>query len=269
MQKTVHAGILMEQFFENGSYKEMKVTEMRRNEFRNALRQKLYDLDGNRHVFEDRGYVAKYIRKGKYKVDQIGMNEYLYNIGILPMVAVIDHKKVNDIKQLRSFLLPSEKDIGVSTNKLGRYSIVKLDIDEKMDANLMLDRFIYYDQKNNECKENYKKIKEAIKKCPILKQKEKITHKYGSVFLKEKRYKNYDIIGIINEFGPEFLIENAYVNEEKLNEFIQKGIIKRADLDQFKELVDYRIDFVVMSLESEAKSFSYLQAKQMAAIQTV
>lgn len=261
---------MMEQFFESGNYKMMKLAEKRKNEVRESLEKKLYDLDGNRHVFEKQGVVARFIRKKVYEVDQKGLNEYLYHIGLLPLVVEIDTKKAKEYPVLDQFLLPSEKELGVSVNKLGRYEIEPLSIGEDVDSEMLVNQYVYYHRIHEDTVEVYEKLKKKIMDCPILWEQQKIQHKYGSVYLKNSSRKKYDIFGIMDELGSEFLIEVGKPNQSKLETFIQSGSLSYSDINQFRKVIDYRIEFRIMSLEKEEKMLSFLHEKRMkAAIQSV
>ncbi|MGN7300423.1 hypothetical protein [Ferdinandcohnia sp. SAFN-114] len=102
--------------------------------------------------------------------------------------------------------------------------------------------------------------------CKELHQEKKISHEYGSVSLVAND-PLYDINAIYEDFGEEMLIQYGKPDSEKLQQFIQKGIITKKEIDQFKTVVDIRLDFIMMNLDTEKQMMSMLQNRTIQASQ--
>lgn len=271
----VNAGQLMEFFFETGAYKAMKAAEKRSDDFKKSIRSILDKGEDKRVEFKNQGVVAKYIRKPIYgDVDYVSLNKLLLDLGILEYLhsknhllsehMTIDAKKAKGNPVLDLFVLPKEKSIGISTNKNGRYQFEDTVI-EGLDIDAQMERYVYFKNILDEQLASYEEIKKKILQCPILQKEGKIQHKYGSVYLKDNPRKKYDVLGIVEHFGMEMLIQFGKPSSDLLDDLIKKGMIKKEEIEQFKPVIDYRLDFVIMSLESEENMLSYLHDKRMAA----
>ncbi|EFV74533.1 hypothetical protein HMPREF1013_05175 [Bacillus sp. 2_A_57_CT2] len=100
----------MEKFIEDGHYPELKKTEGTLKTLTNSIKTALESSESKRHVFEKWNLVGRFTAKKIYNVDYIGLNEYLYDVGLLLQVAEIDNNaiKTNELyhDMIQDFRLP-------------------------------------------------------------------------------------------------------------------------------------------------------------------
>ncbi|QOY37666.1 hypothetical protein AWH56_008830 [Anaerobacillus isosaccharinicus] len=261
----LNAGQLMEIFFQNGHYADMKAAEKKADSYKKHIRRIMDSGTRKRLELPHQNIVLKYMKKSVSTIDQIGLNEYLVDVGIFPLVAEIDAKKAKGNELLDLYQLPREHTLGIAVNGNG-----KVDIDvpnvEGLKLKPLVDRYVHFNKINKEVSESYEKLKKQMISCPQLAEVKKMKHKYGSVYLKELPPK-YDNQAIVDDLGLDFLINMGKPNGELLDKFILQGTITKGDIDQFKTVVDYRMDFIIMDLDSENNMMEFLQSKRMTAAQ--
>ncbi|MDC3424364.1 hypothetical protein NC797_07570 [Aquibacillus sp. 3ASR75-11] len=265
------AADIMEGLIENGTYPTIKNLKHRDQTIKKTMENKLKDSDSKRHEFKKHGLVAKFVSKKISEIDYEGLNEYLYNLGLLVPIVKIDHKKVKKnlfiYDQLKAYQFQPTSYVKPNFNKKGKSlnSPAPFEVDDwKMsDLALTLNRLKPELEYHNEL---YDKAKSQMLQCPELQQQRKLVHEYGSVSLVDND-PLYDVVAINEEMGEDILIKYGKPNEEKVQNFILKGTLTKADIDQFKTMVDIRLDFTVMSLEAEKRMLEMLNERHNIAAQ--
>lgn len=264
MQKKT-AAELMEQFIKEGFYQEKRTLEHKDTLIKETLKERLQDSDSKRHEFKKQGIVAKFVPKKISEVDYPALNEYLYDLGLLIPIIKLDHKKVKKnlflAEQVSSYQFEPSTFVKPSFNKVGKsYTAPSpFEVDHWKDGELAA---TYADLQSQirETKEKYEWLKNQMIACPELAEKKKVKHTYGSVSL-QSNDPLYDVELIAAELGEEILIQHGQPDSKKLEEYILKGSINKADLDEFKTVKDIRLDFVVMTIESENKMLDMLSRR--------
>lgn len=260
----------IEIFVESGLYKDLKRKEATRNELKEKVQRVAEQFDERRHVFEHLGTVCKFITKSIYQWDQIALNEYLNDIGILPMVVEVDTRKAKDIEIMKLYENEPEYSLGVSWNKKGK-ELNKTDEEEMIipddqDMEWYLRRYNHVKEQEEYLVQQYDDIKKEAEMLLKEQQVKKLVHEYGSFYLRKKPV-TYDIESIISDFGLDFFIEYGKVNRNKLGKFILDGVLKESDLDPFRKEIDRRVDFVIMKIEKEANALEWFNKKMHIASQ--
>lgn len=261
----LNAVSLLEEFVASGQYQEWKQAEhelsLVRNEFKRFLQE-----DEMRRDFTQMGInlVAKYRRMPVYEVDHEGINRYLHeNYGLLIPASTLDSgiKKENPKlwERLSEYQLPAEQYVRFTPNKAGR--VKKEDVDYSH-LNLRKLSDVFYDLK--ERVESYTRTYEDIRKNLLRDKKlqlsRKVQTKYGSVSLQAKQ-PEFDMQAILESQGEDFLIHNARVRMKELDHFIERGYIRKHEIDQFRKVTNIRLDFVVQKLEDEQRQFEVFNNK--------
>lgn len=259
------AGKLIEEFYKEGSYQELKVYEKHLDDLKVIIREELQQNNEIRYEFKDIGYVAKWRKVPKYETDYPSLNEYLHNLGLLIPSAKITYRGLpEDVKlDLTPFELPSEWSVGLYPNKKGRVTVEPLPIGsiDKFNLNKKMRMYAKMDREKQFVSIQYENLKKQMLNCPVLKEEKKIMHEYGSVSLKEKKT-GYDLESILEWLGEEFLIECAKPNHEKLEEYIVRGIIQQSDIQTFRRVVDIRLDFMIQTVDSENRMLDFFAQKR-------
>ncbi|WP_368502684.1 hypothetical protein AB3N04_00890 (plasmid) [Alkalihalophilus sp. As8PL] len=254
----VNAGVMMESFFRNKSYGRLKASEKLADAHYNVVKEKLKDHESRVHQFDEMDCVVRWIRKAIYQIDDAGLNEHLFDLGLLPLAVNLDPKKVPDDFDVSSFLVAQPKVLGVSVNKKGRVpnpGISSHDLEHHIGSYLTSKKVHVF------CEAKYERLKERMLQCDVLQKKNKIKHEFGSVYLKEHHHKVFDTLKVLNELGPAFLMEYGSPNLGAINECIMKGRIHPNEVAQFKRVIDYRLDMVILTQESNQKMFDHMQRR--------
>jgi hypothetical protein len=273
------AAELMERFIEDGKYPEMKQTEGKIKQLTSTVKGKLEKSETKRHVFESFNMVGRFTAKKVYETDYIGLNEYLYDVGLLLQVAEIDNKAIqtNELyfDMIQDFKLKNTYYVKPNFNKLGK-ELNKVpssfEINDQWGINDMVKELAILKPRVKELAKEYDKLKWRLMKLPEIEQllkmpkkmREPIPHKFGSLSLVANQAK-YDIPAIYDYIGEWMLIEYGKPNSELLESFILNGTISKKEIDQFRTMKDIKLDFSIMTLEDEQKILTMLDNKNKTA----
>ncbi|RHW35950.1 hypothetical protein D1B31_17820 [Neobacillus notoginsengisoli] len=267
------AAKLMETFIEEGKYPEMKQTEGKIKKLTTNVKEILKDSDSKRHEFKEAGLVGRFTAKKVYKTDYIALNEYLYDVGLLLQVAEIDNKAIDSnelyLEMIQDFKLTDSFYIKPNFNKLGN-ALNKIPqnfaMADQWDLSVAIKELAILKSKEKHLNSDYEILKRKFMKLPeiqhLMKQakREPIHHKYGSLSVIANQPK-YDIPAICDYIGEWMLIEYGKPNSRLLEQFILNGTISKKDIEQFRTVVDIRLEFAVMTLEDEKLVFEMLDKK--------
>lgn len=268
--KVANAAEKFENFMRQGHYPQLNYLKKEKKEIHQAIRQKMINREDKRIVFEEQRMVAKFVSKGIYQTDYEGFNEYLHNKGMLPFVCDIDGRRINENlywkEELEDFQNETAYYVVPSFNKKGKelnqYEPVIPDKDEET----LILLFETNRKQLDVAIDKYEGFKKGLILCEELKSKRKLPHSYGSISLREYP-PSYDQFAIYNEVGPDALIQFGKPNLKRLDKFIEKGLISKKEVDAFKTQIDQRLDFVVMSLDSEQRMLDNFHSKQLRIIE--
>ncbi|MDE3840974.1 hypothetical protein C0966_17045 (plasmid) [Bacillus methanolicus] len=269
------AAEMMEKFIEDGTYPELKQTKEKIKKLTSSMRERLESSETKRHEFSEFNLVGRFTAKKIYETDYIGLNEYLYDLGLLLHVVEIDNKKLQSnvlyFDMIQDFKLEDTYYVKPNFNKIGR-ELNKLPntfeitdqwnlTDMARDLAILKPRVKILTNEYEMLMRKMLKLPEFEKLKTIPKQSRKpVQHKYGSLSLQTNPVK-YDISAIYDYIGEWILIEYGKPNAKLLERFILNGTISKKEIDQFKTIVDIELDFSVMSLEDEQKILNMLDEK--------
>ncbi|WP_066412823.1 hypothetical protein [Sutcliffiella cohnii] len=265
------AGVLMESLLENRLYQRMKMAKDNTETIKKTLRKQLESHESKRHVFQQQNVVAKFVNKSVSKIDYQGLNEFLHDIGLLVPTVKLNHKDIKKeallLDAFSPYQLEQEYKLHIAFNKDGKLIINYPAVEfENYNTIELIDSYKNWNSEHKRLVTQYEESKKEILTCPILKKDRKVTHKYGSIS-KVKLDPLYNIPKIYDELGADFLIKYGKPDSVKLSDFVYKGILSQSDIDQFKQVIDIRLDFVVLSLDAEERMLSLLHNKKMRAVQ--
>ncbi|WP_240377211.1 hypothetical protein [Bacillus piscicola] len=268
MENVTVVGKLMEKFIETGRYSDYKNFEKKKDNYQKKIRSIAEEYETRRHVFEHYGTVAKFMTKPIYEWDYPSLNEYLNDIGLLPMVADINIKSIKEnnaeiLEIIEAFENPAEYTLGASFNKKGKELAQIQEVylpNEGFDWYMR--HFIHARSHFEAIQDEYKAIKGKAMNVLVYETKKKVEHEYGSLYLRKKP-KTYDIAAILelDMFGEDFLIKYGKPNRKKLERFFLDGVLKESDLHPFRQEVDRRVDFIIMDIEKEQSMFEWFSKK--------
>ncbi|WP_129691046.1 hypothetical protein [Gottfriedia acidiceleris] len=257
------------QLLEQGIFQEYKEAEKHLKIIKEEFRNRLNTYEGSRFEFIKHNLVAKFTRRKKYHyTDQVALNDYLHNIGILPAVIKISHKCIKDnpnlVKRLEPFRQKDTFYVRPTLKPEGRIDIIAPSIApfENLDIDSLAVLFNRFYEIHKKMQYFYDMAKQRMIHCPILQKEKKINFKYGSLSL-VKCQPVYDSNMIFNDLGAELLINYGQVSLEKLQEYILKGILSERDIDQYRIVIDILLSFHLLPLDVEQQILERFHNKRI------
>lgn len=268
----LNAGDIMESLLTNRFYQRMKMAETHTTSIKSEIRKNLESSEQKRHEYKEHNLVAKFVSKKVFDTDYLGLNEFLDDRGLLVPVVKFNHKEIKKDPLLLDVFAPYQISgnykLHIAFNKEGKK--IKEFPTKEFDGLAMNDlfhSFSTWDSEHKRLVSEYESVKLEMLACPLFEQEKKISHKYGSLS-KVALDPSYNIEQIYQELGSDFLIRYGKPEAEKLTELVYKGYLSQKDIDQFKQLKDIRLDFMIMSLDTEERMLSMLNHKKVKAAQS-
>lgn len=246
------------EFVQEGHYSKKKNAESFLKEAKDELRQLLYAYDGKRFEFEKVGMVAKYVTKEVREIDQeqliIDLSDYILEEHLHHVLEVNPKNLTEDQKEdLTQFYLPATYYVRPTLNKFGKAYTTSQDIlfGGQSEIELVTEiRNVSAHFKRLETE--YERLKAEWAKDNELIKKKKLKTPVGSLsYLAHKR--EYNIEQILNEKSLDFFLQHGKVNLERLNEWIEMGVLDGSILKKNRTVTDITLQFMVMTLDAERK----------------
>lgn len=267
------SALFMESYIEQGSYQKKMQLNSLLKQSKEFLRQEFNSSEIKRHEFPNVNMVAKFVKQNVYEVDHEGLIEQLFNIlkpEIVCKYIQLDPKRMELrpglMNEMRQFELPQKFYVKPNFNKAGR--AMNQTIDYLFGGQSIESLLLEIQQVSDELSildKQFDTLKEQIAKCPILQQKKKVPHKYGSISLVPNRTE-WDNVAIVKSgYNELFFMEYAKVKVTELQEGILEGFVPKSLLDEHRKITDIRLDFVVMRLDVEARIFEVQRNKRIRA----
>ena len=267
------AGKLMEEFMLSGKYGELKTVEVEKDLYKDKLKDMFDNQDEKRLELDSHNLVLKLqYRPTKVDVDTEGLVEHLADTGVLPYVCQLN-KEVFEDELMAPFLENFRQDrdpVPVpSFNKKGKELKKEWEpepIPEFEDIGPYATMYLRKKEEYETLLLEYNKLKEQWQKCPVLKEKGKVQHEYGSVYLKKSK-PTYDMVGIAEDpmFGMDFLQKNTKIMWSEIDNMIYKGVLKQGEIDKFRTVLDKAPVFVVVDAHTEQEQMAFLRDKRIQA----
>jgi len=257
---------LFQHYVVNGDLDKRKLHEENIAAIKEFWKEKLVKEEEKRHEFKEHGLVMKWVVKPTYMTDTTGLNDYLNDLGLLPLVANIKPEDEDIEEEIKDMLLPETYYIRPTLNKNGKEYITSEGI--LLGSQSVEELIPFYLKTKSELdklNEDYSNMVSKMGSCKVLNSKKKVQTTYGSI-AKVANKRTYDVAKIYNEFGDHWMIENSKPNSVKLQELIENGQLSQKDINQFRQVIDKRLEFHVLTLESEQKIFDMLNWKRSKAI---
>lgn len=252
------------EFIQKGHYSKKKNAESFLKEAKDELRQLLYAYEGKRFEFEKVGMVAKYVTKEVREINQeqliLDLSDYILEEHLHHVLEVDPKKLTEDQKEdLSQFYLPATYYVRPTLNKVGKTYTEPQDIlfGGQSEIELVTEiRNVSAHFKRLDAE--YDRLKAEWSKDADLIKKKKLKTPVGSLsYLPHKR--EYNIEQIINEKSLDFFLQHGKVNLERLNEWIEMGVLDRTILNKNRTVLDITLQFMVMTLDAEKKMYQGME----------
>ncbi|WP_018756431.1 hypothetical protein [Paenibacillus terrigena] len=256
----------IEDFILSGAYKEFKQLEEKTNVLKSLIQDKQAATGRKRMVWTSIGVVGEFQLNKTYEYNFLELNEYLYNLGILPKIASINGGLLSNEQktELKRFCIPGRSYVRYTPNRLGR-----------VDCHIPLDEYNYYlsmsqRKKVSVWKEMHLRNKVLSKvweserfhavNADTFQRSRSISIKTGSISL-HKRSEKLSVGHVLHFLGPKVLIHCARVDHEILDEYLARGYLKKSDLNSVRKILDVQERYYLMTLQSEEAKSRYWDSK--------
>lgn len=261
-----YVGKLMEEYIESGSYKHMKELYSERDVIQQNIYDHLINHESRRHEIGC-NLVAKFILRNVFQYDYVGLNELLYDHGLLHHLIKLSSNTLKNHQNLLDLLEPyqlkPEFYIKPALNKVGRN---KIKVKEPLDLKLGLEDAAKKKKENmislKIARKEYNNVKIQITNSWNFKEMKKVEHKYGSLSQIQKPI-FYDVNQINDRYAIQALIDYGKPNMEKLDYYMMKGFISKSEVEKYRKLMDIKVEFVVLDLDEEASMLTNLNHRKM------
>lgn len=241
--------------FKTNTYQTMKQLENEKKEIESELKNRM--KDEKRIVNHTTGVVMKFINYNKYEIKTKELNELLYSYGLLNKTVKFDTKKLTNstLLKISQFENPLEYYAKINV-RLPKQEFNFQNVETKELTKKWNTIYNQYKILSNQ----YESARKEINTCEELIKKGKLKFNNGSISRIAKE-QTYNIEKIQQEYGADFIINNATPLITKINSFIDEGYISPSEIEQFKTSISINIKFLVMTLEEESKLINHLTRK--------
>lgn len=237
----------MKNLFVNNIYQDCKRYEFELKEIAREIKKR-HPEDSK--VWEFDKVIAIIQHPNVFETDRKGLNECLYDYGILHKVTYFDITKETPqwiLDKLEPFKNPIET-FAKFNPKRGLVSKEKKSYDRYSDEAL-IELWLRTKQFHSDLENDIEQTKEAMMSDIEFRKTRKAITDFGSVSILNKK-PTYDMDAVLRELGPEFIIENAKVNTTELEKYVTKGVITEKEINSYRTLTDIIERYVILTKES-------------------
>lgn len=248
------AGKLMEEYIEFGYYHQLKALEKENDRLNHNIHQHLFHAEAKRHEIGNH-LVAKFITKNIYDYDLIGLNEFLYDRGLLQNLIRLSssnfkkNQELLDLFETHSlkpsyFLKPSLNKVGKELLKMEEPPVRQFSLEEA--SRRKRETITNLRTARNE----YEKLKKQMEQCQWLIAEGKVTHKYGSITMVQKPL-IYNTHNMMDKNKILKLIEYGKPEITGVINYASRGFLSKSDIESFRKLIDIKLNFVILDINDE------------------
>lgn len=263
---TPDAGKMMEEYIESGSYKRMKELSLERDVINQNIYDHLIEHEAKRHEIGC-NLVAKFIARNVFQDDYAGLNEYLYDHGLLQRLVKLSSRHLQNQEDLLDLFAPyrlkPELYTKPSFNKAGRAMV---NVEKPPELHLSLDDAAKKKRANmialRTAKVEYENVKMRIAQSEELLNGQKVKHKYGSISPLQKPL-SYDVSKITDSQVINKLIEYGKPDMARLESYMIRGFISKSKVESFRKLTDIKLELVILDINDEAALLNSFYQKKI------
>ena len=264
---------MFEAFIESHQYGEMKRVENQIKASKTFVKEQLRHQEEKRIAFDDLAMVARYTPKFIYEWDEEGLMEFLTDYLTVPLlvsegVLSIEPKKLKEedptLSLLEDFKKEGKSSLRPAFNKKGKLFIngrKEMIITSFQSVQRAISNIKRRQQSLENLTSQYEELKSAILQCPVMQSERRLEHAYGSLSLTKVK-DSYQQRAILDVHGEEFMIRYGKINITAMQELAKRKFISLNDVHSFRKVTDMRLNFTVMSMESEQRMFDGMKQKE-------
>ncbi len=222
----------IEGFIQSGSYRELKQLEAKAKILKGMIRDEQSALKRKRMVWKRLRVVGQFQYFSMYEYNQLELNEYLYDLGLLPEIASVDGNLLSNaqVAELKRFCIPGNKYVRYTPNRMGRVDCSLSDDEYKSYFSLPLMNKVGFWRELHERKEALSLAwgNERVLALDTkgFQESSSIPLELGTLSLLTTPV-SYRALDVLQSLGPDTLIQCAKVDQEKLDEYAARGYLKK------------------------------------------
>ncbi|OCT11424.1 hypothetical protein A8709_07070 [Paenibacillus pectinilyticus] len=256
--------IVLERFIEDGSYHKLKYTTKILDNIKDLIRHDLNSRGIRHETWDEFGVVGKFKMVNRYKYDYQSLNEYLFDLGILPLVAsikqaILTETEIKTLKDSNS----NKQDFSLQffTKNIGNPIIIK---GNALNNEMTLSEQVYLWKENSQLKnvlnKRWDKILDELTDWLKKQGVKDIKFKYGSLALKEKVYSSP--LEVFNLLGKEVIIRSSIPELDRVEEFAARGFLNISELKEYRQIIGVKEQFILMEVDKEEKCRKWLDRRR-------
>lgn len=254
----MNAQQIANQLFETNQYQTMKNLELEKKAIEKILKDNMGE--DKRKVHHSTGTVMKFIANNSYDNDNIKINETLQSYGILIHTTKFGNKTKPEVLELIQNY-KNENEYYVKIN--AKFPKEEFNFESHTTKELIT-RWNEVQKELKLLKSIYNDLREQMNECSELQVTNKLKFDFGSIS-RVKKETSYNMEAIYNEFGPEFIIENATPVYGEIDKYIEEGYLTISEIEKHKKITNVSLKYVVTTLKEEEKLFNMLNQKTIRA----
>lgn len=259
---------IFEQFIKEGKYLAIKQREHFLEEAKSFLKCEFENLPGKRHVFKDINMVVKFVTKEIRNTNHHGLITELFDY-VKPEMALpllsLDKKKLkaeNKDELAAPFLLPTTYYIKPTLNKKGKAFVQK--VDTLFGGQTYEELLFEINEVSTELtllQNEYEEMKAELEKIVELTEKKKLKTSVGSISYLTHEPK-WEMEPLMDVLGENFVINYGKVDMTLIDEWVLTGVIPKSIVTKNRTVIDLRLDFMVMPLDTESRIINFHNKKR-------
>jgi len=254
-------------FVMSGKYFEKTESKKNVEAAKAELKNLLINSEERYHVFKKHGMVAKFVPRAIKETDHRGLIEeilcYIRSEALSRVITFNKEKMENDgvSNVIVPYQYPVSYFVRPSLNKQGKsFNFTLKENFQGENIDNLLAAIKHYSNLEKSREEEYKECMSEILAF-MDKDMFKVVTDIGSIS-KIPKDPDYNVYQLIEELGEDFVLNYGEVRLTELEQWINIGALPENITSEYQTVVDIRLDFFVMTLESEQKMFEALNIKR-------
>lgn len=257
----------LEFFIEEEKYQKFKHTNKKIQVIKGLIRNDLECLEVKRKVWAEHGVVGKFTKVNRYQYDNQNLNEFLYNLGILPMVSFIEEKNL----EAEEICFLVEKT-NIKTSKHVQYYPNKLANSKK--SIIIEDAYIFSQMSTLQKVECWKELKllndylseqwinlmQDLTNSFEYNETKDVRSKFGTFIFKENKL--FCPKDVLKFMGERVLLRSCRTDLQKLEEYAARGFLNLPEINNFRRIIGVKVHFSLMELSKEETVNVWLHKRQ-------
>ncbi|WP_028393918.1 hypothetical protein [Bacillus cihuensis] len=259
----------LEVFITSSEYNLLKQNTSFLKQAKKHLREQFSHYEGKRHEFKDINMLAKFVPVKVYETDHKGLIQellcYVRPDVIFPLIQLSGIKEEDKDLPFNSlkYTFPKTYYVKPFFNKIGKiYNQTTDYLFGGQTTEQLLEEIKDSSSTLKSLEEKYDNLKNYAITCSAFNEKNKILTSFGSLSKIENKTL-WDIEKLYNEGFEDTILQYGKISVSKLDDLILSGAVPNKVIQDYRKVVDIRLDFMVMQLDTEERILGIQQRKKI------